>query len=157
MNGRTLSLVAAVLLLANSCEGRVSGDHRPRSAREAVGAVYKTVEEAFLKGDLDAIAQAYAEDAQWYVPESPVLEGRSAIRQAWKANAGSGGNRLRFEVAEIEQRGDRAHEVGRFTISGPDGAVLAAGKQIVVWARQPGGEWKTLRSIFNWDISPRQP
>ena len=114
------------------------------------------MESSFQKGDVEAIAQVYAEDAEWYMPEAPVLEGRSAIRQAWQANVGSGGNRLRVEVAEVEERGDRAHEVGRFTISGPDGAVLAAGKQIVIWARQ-SGEWKTRRGIFNWDVPPRQP
>jgi ketosteroid isomerase-like protein len=106
---------------------------------------------------VNAIAQLYAEDAQLYIPEAPVLSGRSAIGRAWKDNVGSGGNRLRVDVAEVEQRGDRAHEVGRFTISGPDGAVIAAGTQIVIWARQSGGDWKTRRAILNWDIAPRQP
>ena len=86
-----------------------------------------------------------------------MLDGRLAIQQVWKTNLGTGGNRVRFEVAEVEQRGDRAYELGRFTISGPDGAVLAAGKQIVIWARQPGGDWKSRRGIFNWDVPPRQP
>lgn len=157
MKGRTLSVATAALLLANSCDGSLSGGRGSGSAPAAIGAVYRTMEEAFYKGDLDTIAQAYTEDAAIYVPEAPVLEGRSAIREAWRANVGSGGNRLRFEVAEVEQRSDRAHEVGRFTISGPDGAVLAAGKQIVIWARQPGGEWKARRGIFNWDVPPRRP
>lgn len=155
MNGRTLTLLASVLLVLNSCEG-----HRLAlrgSARDAIGAAYQTIEDAFYKGDVEAIARVYSEDAEWYVPDAPVLEGRAAIRQAWQANVGLGGNRLRVEVAEVEQRGDRAHEVGRFTISGPDGAVLVAGKQIVIWARQSGGEWKTRRGIFNWDIPPRRP
>jgi ketosteroid isomerase-like protein len=64
---------------------------------------------------------------------------------------------LRFDVGEVEQTGDRAHEVGRFTISSPDGGVLAAGKHIVIWARQPDGGWKTYRDICNWDIPPRRP
>lgn len=118
--------------------------------------IYKTMEDAFRKGDAETIAQAYADDAEWYVPEAPVIKGRSAIARAWKANVGSGGNRLRIEVAEVEQSGNRAHEVGRFTISAPDGAVLSAGKYIVIWARQSDGEWKTRRDIFNWDVPPRQ-
>lgn len=130
---------------------------RALPAREAIGAAYKTMEDAFHKGDAAAIAQIYAEDAEWYVPEVPVLRGRSAIGRAWKANVGPGGNRLRIDVAEVEENGDRAHEVGRFTISAPDGSVLSAGKYIVIWARQPDGEWKTYRDIFNWDIPPRQP
>jgi uncharacterized protein (TIGR02246 family) len=114
------------------------------------------MQDAFHKGDAETIAQAYADDAEWYVPEARVIKGRRAIAAAWKANVGSGGNHLRIEVGEVEQSGDRAHEVGRFTISAPDGAVLSAGKYIVIWARQPDGEWKTRRDIFNWDVPPRQ-
>ena len=131
------------------------GGRRSSSAREAIGVIYAAMEDAFYKGDAELIAQAYADDAEWYVPESPVIQGRPAIARAWKANAGSAGNRLRIEVAEVEQSGNRAHEVGRFTISAPDGAVLAAGKHVVIWARQPDGEWKTRRYIFNWDVPPQ--
>jgi len=157
MTGRTLSLLAAIVLLGNSCDGRGMRGGRSLPAREAIGATYKIMKDAFYKGDAEAIAQVYTEDAEWYVPEVPVLKGRSAIGRAWKANIGSGGNRLRIEVAEVEQNGDRAHEIGRFTISGTDGAVLSAGKYIVIWTRQSDGAWKTYRDIFNWDIPPRQP
>lgn len=157
MMGRRLSYLTGITLLGSACAGRGPTGQRSESAREAIPAIYKTMEDAFKKGDAEAIAQAYTEDAEWYVPEAPVIKGRPAIARAWKANVGSGGNRLRVEVAEVEQSGDRAHEVGRFTISGPDGAVLSAGKYIVIWARQPDGEWKTRRDIFNWDIPPRQP
>ena len=157
MMGRTLSCLTAIALLGSACAERGSTGRRSASAREAIPVVYKTMEDAFQKGDAEAIAQAYTEDAEWYVPEVPVIKGRPAIARAWKANVGSGGNRLRIDVAEVEQSGNRAHEVGRFTISGPDGAVLSAGKYIVIWARQPDGEWKTRRDIFNWDIPPRQP
>jgi uncharacterized protein (TIGR02246 family) len=150
---RALSLLAAFVVLGSACDGVARG--RPRSANEAITAVYKTMEDAFQKGDAETIARAYTEDAEWYIPETPVIKGRTAIAQAWKASVGSGGNRLRIDVAEVEQNGDRAHEVGRFTISAPDGAVLSAGKYIVIWARQPDGEWKTHRDIFNWDIPPR--
>ena len=85
------------------------------------------MEDAFQKGDAETIAQVYTEDAERYVPEGPVIKGRSAIARAWKDNVGSGGNRLRIDIAEVEQTGEWAHEVGRFTISAPDGAVLSAG------------------------------
>ena len=84
-------------------------------------------------------------------------QGRSAIARAWKDNVGSGGNRLRIDIAEVEQTGDWAHEVGRFTIRRARRSRVSAGKYIVIWARQPSGEWRTRRDIFNWDIPPRQP
>jgi ketosteroid isomerase-like protein len=118
---------------------------------------HKTMEDAFYKGDAQTMARIYTADAERYVPGVPVLKGQSAIGRAWKADVGPGGNRLRIEVAEVEENGDRAHEVGRFTISAADGSVLSAAKYIVIWDRQPDGEWKTYRDIFNWDIPPRQP
>ena len=115
------------------------------------------MEDAFQAGHADVIARMYATDAEQYVPETPVVRGRQAIEQAWKANAGNGGNRLRLDVAEVEQDGDRAHEIGRFTISSPDGAVLAAGKYLVIWSRGADGEWMARRDIYNWDIPPGRP
>ena len=57
MKGRTLSLVTAALLLDNSCEGSLLGGGGSGSAPAAIGAIYRTMEEAFSKGDLDTIAQ----------------------------------------------------------------------------------------------------
>ena len=152
MTGPAVVLLAALVMVGSACDGVARGG---KPAREAIPAIYKSMENAFQRGDAEAIARLYAEDAEWYVPEAPVIKGRSAIAEAWRKNVGSGGNRLRIEVAEVHENEDRAHEVGRFTISAPDGAVLSAGKYIVIWARQPDGEWKTLRDIFNWDIPPQ--
>jgi ketosteroid isomerase-like protein len=115
------------------------------------------MEDAFQAGRADAIAHTYAADAERFVPEFPVVRGRPAIEQDWKTVVGKGGNRLRVEIAEVEQAGDRAHEIGRFTISAPDGDVLAAAKYLVIWERQADGEWKARRDIFNWDIPPSRP
>jgi hypothetical protein len=50
-----------------------------------------------------------------------------------------------------------AGEARPFAAGAPDGPVLNAGKYIVIWKRQPTGEWKTHRDIFNWDIPPAPP
>jgi uncharacterized protein (TIGR02246 family) len=148
---------AALLMCTWSCRQADGGQAEPRAAREAIDEVYRTFEDAFSRGDAETIAAAYSEDAQWFAPETPVVKGRPAIARAWKAIGGTGGNRLQIDIAEVEVAGDRAHEVGRFTIRGPDGDVLSAGKYIVIWARQASGEWKRHRDIFNWDIPPQRP
>jgi uncharacterized protein (TIGR02246 family) len=153
---RTLSLVVAVLV-GGACNGRGILGFRSQSARAAIAAVTKAKEVAFMKGDADVLAQAYTQDAEWYVPEASIIKGRPAIARAWRSNVGAGGNRLRIDVAEVEQKGDRAYEVGRFIISAPDGAVISAGKYIGIWVRESDGQWRTRRDIFNWDIPPRQP
>jgi ketosteroid isomerase-like protein len=96
----------------------------------------------------------YTEDAEWLVPNAPSIKGRPAIAEAWKQLIGFGGNNVRVDIGEVQECGDWAYEVGRFAASVPDGPVLNAGKYIVIWKRQPTGEWKTHRDVFNWDIPP---
>ena len=125
-----------------------------RTAREAIVEAYKTFERGFFSGDADTLAQIYTDDAEWLLPEMPIVRGREAIAEAWKGVIGPGGNSIRVDVGEVVENGDWAYEVGSFTASAPDGSVLNAGKYIVIWQRQANGAWKTHRDIFNWDIPP---
>jgi len=144
--------IFAILALVTACASR--GDH---SARNGIDAAYKTMETGFQQGKPELIAASYTDDAEWYPPDGPVIKGPPAIGRAWKDNAAADGSRLRIEVAEVDQDGGRADEIGRFTISANDGSVVAAGKYLVVWARQPDGSWKARRGMYNWDIPPRRP
>jgi uncharacterized protein (TIGR02246 family) len=125
-------------------------------AHEAIAEGYKAFEEAFHRGDADTISRMYTEDSEWLIPEAPVVRGREAIAQGWKRIIGSGGNTVRVDIGEVQESGDWAYDIGRFTASAPDGSVLNAGKYIVIWRRQSTGEWKIHRDIFNWDIPPAQ-
>jgi uncharacterized protein (TIGR02246 family) len=125
-----------------------------RSAHDVIVEAYKVMENAFLRGDSHAVSEMYAEDAEWLVPGAPPIRGRAAIAEAWKGVIGSGGNRVRVDVREVQESGDLAFDVGAFTTTAPDGTTLNAGKYIVVWKREPGGAWKTYRDIFHWDIVP---
>ena len=122
--------------------------------RDEITQAYRTMEEAFFNGNADALSMLYTEDAEWLVPGAPPVRGRQAIAEAWKGVIGSGGNRVRVEVREVQDCGESAYDIGAFTITGPDGAVLGAGKYIVIWQHQPDGSWKTHRDIFNWDVPP---
>lgn len=125
-----------------------------RSAHDAIVAAYKAFEDAFFQGDAEALSQIYTEDAEWLVPGAPPIRGRAAIAGAWKGVLGSGGNRVRIDVREVEETGDWAFDIGAFTATAPDGGTLNAGKYVVVWRREPDGSWKTYRDIFHWDVAP---
>ena len=127
------------------------------TAREAITEAYNAFEEAFFKGEADTISRMYTEDAEWLVPEAPIVRGREAIARVWASIIGSGGNTVRVDVREVEERGDWAYDIGTFKASAPGGKVLNAGKYLVIWKRQPTGERKIHRDIFNWDIPPVQP
>ena len=125
-----------------------------QSAHDAIVESYKAMEDAFFRGDSEALAQIYADDAEWLVPGAPPIRGRSAIAAAWKGVIGSGGNKVRVDVREVQESGDWAFEVGAFTTTAPDGSTLNAGKYVVVWKRDVAGAWKTYRDLFHWDIAP---
>jgi len=124
------------------------------SARDAIAETYKTFENAFHRGDAEAISRIYTEDAEWFPPQAPPIRGRHNIAGVWKSIVGQGGNYIRVETGEVQENGGWAYEVGRFEASAPGGAVLNSGKYIVIWKQQPNGEWKTHRDIFNWNIPP---
>ena len=60
------------------------------SAR-AIIAAYRQFENAFFKGVIAETESLYTEDAQWIVPQAPVIKGKIAIRDAWKQVVGEGG------------------------------------------------------------------
>jgi len=148
-----------MLLIGSSCAGPDAFGRRAHSARDEIGATYKAMEKAFSEGNAEVIAASYTEDAEWFAPDVPMIRGRAAIGRAWRDAGGSGGagKRLRIDVAEVDQDENRANEVGRFTISAPDGDVLTAGTYLAVWARESDGTWKARREMLNWDIPPRRP
>jgi len=126
------------------------------SAREAVEKDYKAVEDAFHKGNADAISRMYTEDAELFIPGAPVFEGRRAIHEVWEKIVGSGGNTLRTVVREVREGGDLAYDTGQFTATAPNGSVLNSGKWIVIWERRSTGEWKIHRDFMHWDIPPAE-
>jgi ketosteroid isomerase-like protein len=56
--------------------------------------------------------------------------------------------KVKMEIVEVEDYGDTAFEISRFTLYGADGQELDKGKYIVIW-KQEAGEWKLHRDIFN--------
>src|SRR6185295_12267743 len=83
--------------------------------------------------------------------KSPLSEAERPSPRFGKASLDPVENTVRVNTGEVQESGDWAYEVGTFTASAPDGAVLNAGKYVVIWNRQVTGEWKTHRDIFNWD------
>ena len=122
-------------------------------AHDAIADAYKAFAAAYQRGDAETISQMYTEDAEFFIPEAPVVRGRQAIAQAWRQRLGSGGNNVRVDIGEVQECGDWAWETGRFSASAADGTLLGAGKYIVIWKRNSTGEWKAHRDIFNSDTT----
>ncbi len=125
-----------------------------QKARDGIEATNKELTSALAKGDAAAVAATYTSDAQMFPANSDVVSGRAAIQNLWAGWIGAGIKRLTLEPVEVEEMGNTAYEVGRYTMPGDDGKLLDAGKYIVIWKREQG-KWRLYRDI--WTTSMPAP
>jgi len=107
---------------------------------------------AFGRGDMAAVARAYAEDAIAFPPDSEMVRGRPAIEALWKGLHDAGGKAITLTTADVHSSGSLAAETGTaiLTIRPPSGAEQSQKvKYVVVWKKQPDGTWKLYRDIWN--------
>jgi ketosteroid isomerase-like protein len=83
------------------------------------------------------------------MPNFDIVAGRPAIRMIWQGAMNIMGYKgIALEIVEVEEHGDTAYEVGKYTLLGKNGEVMDVGKYIVVWKHE-AGEWKLHRDIIN--------
>ena len=102
----------------------------------------------FSQGDMASLATFYTENGQLLPTNSDFITGREAIQAFWQASIDRGVKAVKLETVEVDDHGNTAIEVGRYTILGEAGRVLDNGKYIVIW-KQADGQWKLHRDIFN--------
>ena len=129
-----------------------------QSPRDAIEAALVTFAAAFNKGDDQAVAAHYAEDAALLPPDAARVDGRANIQKFWKGAIDAGLRDLTLKAVEVEAVGDWAFEVGEVTYSAPgtgDARATASGKDIVVWKKEADGSWRLYRDI--WNSNPASP
>ncbi len=107
---------------------------------------------AAVRGDAATIADFYAPDAVFLIPNGPPAEGPKAIGEAWKGLISLPNLSLNYRATRIDvaASGDLATAVGTYDLafSGESGRVRDEGKYVVVW-RKLDGEWKVIADIYN--------
>jgi ketosteroid isomerase-like protein len=112
---------------------------------------------AFNRGDMSALAAAYAEDAIAFPPDGEMVRGRSAIEGLWKGVRDAGGKAIALNTIDVHSSGSLAAETGTavLKLQPPNGAEQSQSvKYVVVWKRQPNGTWKLYRDIWNGMPAP---
>lgn len=103
--------------------------------------------EAYNAGDAAGVAALYTEDAVILPPGAEMAEGREAIAAFWQGAIGSGMKDLKLEAVDLEDHGDAAREIGRFTATA--GEESLSGKYVVVWKKADDGTWQLGTDIWN--------
>lgn len=122
--------------------------------RKAIDTNNKRFSEGFLKGDASITASVFAENAVVFPPDAPVVEGRGAIEEFWRAVIASGVKGVELTTIELSGIGDCLHErgTGILRIRPPGGTPAEQKiKFVVVWKHTADG-WKNMWDI--WNTSP---
>jgi uncharacterized protein (TIGR02246 family) len=123
--------------------------------REAIAGANASFMQTFSQGDAAGVADLYTDDGQVLPPNSDFVMGKEAIQSFWQALMDMGIREAKLDIGEVEDHGDLAFEVSKYTLVGEGGLVLDEGKYIVIW-KQDGGQWKLHRDIFNSSLPAPQ-
>jgi ketosteroid isomerase-like protein len=105
---------------------------------------------------LDDLIELYATDALVLRPNTPAVRGAAAIREFFFAALDAGLGEAELEPMRVELFGDIAYEAGRCKTLVPTALGKRReerGKYLMIFARQPGGDWKTLADCWSSDLS----
>lgn len=136
-----LGLMAATL--AGCGEGAALPDSASRGAIEATVSRYVT---ASNRGDAEALAELYAEDALLLPPDHEPIRGREAIVEFWRQGTDEG---LTVTTLRLDVDGDVAYMVGRYRLPPTEEEVADSGQYVLCLKRQADGAWKLTADIWN--------
>lgn len=109
---------------------------------------------AFTRGDVQACAALYSEDAAILSDDAPVVRGRHAIQAFFKDQVA---REILFSTDSSVSvvQGDLAMDQGTYRVRNVSrGIDVEYGDYLNVW-RLENGEWRVFRSMYNATMSPR--
>ena len=118
----------------------------PTADRKAVEATVNRYVEATNKGDADALAQLYEDDAVLLPPDHQPIEGRTAIGEFWRQGTDEG---LEVTTLRLDVQGGIGYLVGQYTLPETDEEPADSGKTVMCLKRQQDGSWKVTADIWN--------
>jgi ketosteroid isomerase-like protein len=112
--------------------------------------------------DLDKLVSFYSDDAVVLPANAPIATAKEAIRSLWKDLLASGvtiDSKPPTRV-EVSRSGDMAWARGIYEVTTKDASgkpVNGRGKYVVIWKKQPDGNWRCVADIWNSDLPAAAP
>ena len=115
-------------------------------------AIVEDFEKQFKQGNISGVAGFYSNNAMLLPPGSDFIEGREAIEAYWREAEDMGIRSIKIDLIELEQHGDSATEVSRYSMLDAEGQVVDQGKGIMIW-KYDANAWKMHRDIWTSNSS----
>ena len=131
---------------------------KPLSAEDvaAIKAIGPALDEAVLAGDWDAVSALFTEDVVMMGPNSPIIQGRSALMELLESSGMTVSEHM-VKIVEVDGYGDIAY--GRatwkesFSIEGVAEPIKEEGKILAIFRKQSDGSWLMAVEMWNSDLS----
>jgi uncharacterized protein (TIGR02246 family) len=151
-SGLTIAWAAALAITVSGCE-KAAEPTDAESVKSALKADEKNWLDEFKKGNLEAIAGHYADDAYFASSAGPAANGSTEIRQFF-ANGLTDKNfkvTLSSDKMDVAASGDLAYSRGHFSEQYTDpktGKIMAQdGSFVSVYKKQDDGSWKMVEDF----------
>jgi uncharacterized protein (TIGR02246 family) len=153
--GLTVLSMSLLMTLA-SCSSGNQQQSQPAAFpdnRAADESTIRTMDANWLKAvaakDAQQSASYYADDGSLLAPGAPLSTGKDAVQKTWAGLMATPGFALSFAPTKIEvsRSGDLAYEIGNYELTTNDKKEkpqTVKAKYVVVWGKQPNGNWKAL-------------
>jgi ketosteroid isomerase-like protein len=149
---RSLLLAAASTVIASTtlAQPMPSGLSPQRQALwKEIRAVNDSMEAAFKRGDMKAVAGFYTDDAKM-TGGGPIVSGRAAMDEAWKRIGATPGT-WKLEVFEVGGSRELAYQRGKSTLTQaePGGTPrVSIVEFVVIWRREPNGALRMWMDLY---------
>jgi ketosteroid isomerase-like protein len=118
------------------------------SVRKSVDEGNRKFGTAAGRKDYAGLAALYTDNAKLLPPDAPIVTGRKAIEEFWRAAATTLGLiGVTLKTLDLEVTGNTACEVGEADLQLSSGRAKV--KYLVVWLRGGDGQWRLHRDIWN--------
>ncbi|MGC2186047.1 MAG: nuclear transport factor 2 family protein [Terriglobales bacterium] len=123
-------------------------------AQSAVRGLTQDFATAFNTGNYDQAAALFTSDGFLMPPQRELVQGQKPIELMLGKLGEAGYQNLRLETVRVEESGDMAVEIGRYTaaVQQANGTTVAdRGKFVQVWRRL--GIWRMTSNCWNSDLA----
>jgi ketosteroid isomerase-like protein len=156
MKKNYLVLIVTIIVLACNSESREpklevkssSSGFDMTKAKGFIDSINVKFSKAIKNGDSAWVASQYGPDAEILLEKSDPIKGKDILAM-WGDVSRSQTKDWKFTTTDLQGDENFLIETGAYEIKDTGGKLADKGKYVVIWKKQPNGEWKLYRDMGN--------